>query len=95
MAPSYIHLNQGFSFPCLLRDEDTRSATADLIGLLNSRLWISARRGRCRGYWGIFGVTPDTILLGFFVSIFIGVRRYILRGKGKGSPYNRPLRPRG
>jgi hypothetical protein len=40
MASGGIHLNQTSSFPCRLYDVDTRYATADFIGLLNSRLGL-------------------------------------------------------
>lgn len=59
MRPGSISLNQCFCFPFLLSEYDTRCATVDLIGLLNSRLGqslkipsrFSARPGRCRVYW--------------------------------------------
>ena len=38
---------------------------------------LAALRGRCRGYWGIFGVTPDTTILGFPSGTFLFICAYI------------------
>jgi hypothetical protein len=77
MAPGGIHLYQTFSFPCLPYDKDTRCATADFIGLLNSRLGLLHGAAGVGVTGGIFGVTPDTTLLGFPSGNFLFICAYI------------------
>jgi len=63
------------SLPSLWRGHSMRERRLHWSSKFSSRL--AARRGRCRGYWGIFGVTPDNTLLGFPSGTFLFICAYI------------------
>jgi CBS domain containing-hemolysin-like protein len=60
-----------------MTDEDTQCATADFIGLLNSRLGLLHGAAGVGVIGVFFEVTPDITLLGFPSGTFLFICVYI------------------